>query len=161
MFNETLNTVCEASALFISFNESRLRRHSAQPTCFSCNSVSCLRSSRISRCICDVAAPTKKKHIGKKAKNAGRHHSEFEPVEAKSAVSEMKAQNAAGVQWPSVCFIRLSISVMVLICERKCCLALQSCCRHSGKAALLFRAALGSLFLGDALFGGVVAECHR
>jgi len=46
----------------------------------------------------DVAAPTKKKHMGRKAKNAGRHHPASEPVDAKSAMSEMKAQKAAGVQ---------------------------------------------------------------
>jgi hypothetical protein len=43
-----------------------------------------------------MAEPTKKKHIGKKEKNAGFHDDESELVE--SAMSEMKPQNITGVQ---------------------------------------------------------------
>ena len=43
--------------------------------------------------------PTKKKHIGKKEKNMGCHQPEpDERPQIDNAVSEMKAQNAAGVQ---------------------------------------------------------------
>jgi len=63
------------------------------------NSVSRCRNSRNSRCICVVALPTKKKHMGRNAKKAGRHQPESpELLEANNAISEMKAQNAAGIQ---------------------------------------------------------------
>jgi len=43
--------------------------------------------------------PTKKKHIGRNAKKAGRHQLESDDLtEANNAMSEMKAQKAAGIQ---------------------------------------------------------------
>ena len=74
-----------------------------QPTRFSYISTICFRSSRISRCIWEVAAPTKKKHMGRNAKKAGRHHPASGLLDANRAVSEMKTQKAAGIQGPSVC----------------------------------------------------------
>ena len=70
----------------------------AQRTLFHCKSAICFRSSEISRCIRDVAAPTKKKHIGRNAKKAGRHHPGSDPLDADRARRERKAQKAAGVQ---------------------------------------------------------------
>jgi hypothetical protein len=70
----------------------------AQPTRFPCNSTIWVRRSRISRCIRAVAAPTKKKHMGRNAKKAGRHHSAFDLLDANRAMSEMKAQKATGIQ---------------------------------------------------------------
>jgi len=62
-------------------------------------SVNRCRRARNSRCIWVVAVPTKKKHIGRNAKNAGRHQPESgEPTDANRAMSEIKAQNAAGIQ---------------------------------------------------------------
>jgi hypothetical protein len=58
-----------------------------------------------------MAEPTKKKHIGKKEKNAGLHADESELVE--SAMSEMKAQNIAGVQG-AMLFIFLWFGFMVM-----------------------------------------------
>ena len=64
------------------------------------NSAILRRNSHNSRYICVVALPTKKKHIGRKEKKAGRHQPEStELPEANRAMSEMKAQNAAGIQW--------------------------------------------------------------
>jgi len=66
---------------------------------FCSNSVNRCRRVRNSRCIWVVAVPTKKKHIGKNAKNIGRHQPESgEPTDANRAMSEIKAQNAAGIQ---------------------------------------------------------------
>jgi hypothetical protein len=66
---------------------------------FCSKSPSRFRNSRNSRCIPKVTVPTKKKHIGRKQKNAGFHAHESEPICVESAVSERKAQNAAGIQW--------------------------------------------------------------
>ena len=66
---------------------------------FRSNSVIRCRNSCNSRCICVVALPTKKKHIGRNAKKAGRHQPESgERTDANRAMSEMKAQNPAGIQ---------------------------------------------------------------
>ena len=66
---------------------------------FCSNSVIRCRNSRNSPCICVVALPTKKKHIGRNAKKAGRHQPESgELMEADKAMREMKAQKAAGIQ---------------------------------------------------------------
>jgi hypothetical protein len=83
-----------------------VRRHHGQPTRFSCNSASCVRSSRISPCIWDVTAPTKKKHMGRNAKKVGRHQPASEPTDADRAMSEMKAQKAAAIQCLTSCLMR-------------------------------------------------------
>src|SRR6185436_17146097 len=49
--------------------------YSELTTLFPRGSASCVRIVRNSRCIWKVTLPTKKKHIGRKAKKAGRHHS--------------------------------------------------------------------------------------
>jgi hypothetical protein len=55
--------------------------------------------------------PTKKKHMGRNAKNAGRHHPASGPTDANKAMNEMKPQNNAGTQGPIAFFISLKVSL--------------------------------------------------
>jgi len=65
---------------------------------FCSKSANRFRNCCTSRCSEVVTAATKKKHIGKKQRNTVPHPDELERNCIASAINEMKAQNAAGVQ---------------------------------------------------------------
>jgi hypothetical protein len=79
---------------------------------FCSKSANRFRNSRTSRCKLDVAAATKKKHIGKKHRNGIIHELGLRLVSPRSAMYERKAQNANGVQ----CEIDWAMFFIILWC---------------------------------------------
>jgi hypothetical protein len=65
---------------------------------FCSKSANRFRNSRTSRCKLDVAAATKKKHIGKKHRNEIAHELGLRFISPRSEMYERNAQNANGVQ---------------------------------------------------------------
>jgi hypothetical protein len=64
-----------------------------------------------------VAEPTKKKHIGRKEKNTGFHHSTFPLLGAiNNALRQMNAQKAAGVQCPNFCNVCFMVGLLFVWC---------------------------------------------
>jgi hypothetical protein len=65
---------------------------------FCSKSATFRRNSWISRCMWEVAAPTKKKHIGRKQRNIIFQPPASEIICIKTAIDDKNPQNAAGIQ---------------------------------------------------------------